>query len=120
MQLYFSFPRRLQRAGRRLHSEEDEDCAGGSGDSSGRRRGGGIPRSHAEGSGGAAAEDGRGNKAAEEDLSVKVTPILVVFFVMCMCGMLVMLYLFFDKLGKLLCYVAIRIELISISYPQCM
>lgn len=34
----------------------------------------------------------------EEELSVHVSPILVIFFVLCMCSMLVLLYFFFDQL----------------------
>ena len=34
----------------------------------------------------------------EEELSVHVSPLLVIFFVLCMCSMLVLLYFFFDQL----------------------
>jgi len=36
--------------------------------------------------------------AHEEDLAVRVSPILIMFFVFCMCSMLVLLYFFFDQL----------------------
>jgi hypothetical protein len=35
-----------------------------------------------------------------EDVSVRITPAWVVFFVFCMCTMLVLLYFFFNQLGK--------------------
>jgi len=41
------------------------------------------------------AQDGNGQ---EEELSVHVSPLLVIFFVLCMCSMLVLLYFFFDQL----------------------
>ena len=41
-------------------------------------------------------QDGSG--AAEEELSVQVSPLLVLFFVFCMCSMLVLLYFFFNQL----------------------
>ena len=34
----------------------------------------------------------------EEELSVHVSPLLVIFFVFCMCTMLVLLYFFFNQL----------------------
>ena len=42
-------------------------------------------------------QDGSG--AAEEELSIHVSPLLVLFFVLCMCSMLVLLYFFFNQLG---------------------
>ena len=45
-------------------------------------------------------QDGSG--AAEEELSIHVSPLLVLFFVLCMCSMLVLLYFFFNQLGGLL------------------
>ncbi len=36
----------------------------------------------------------------QEEISLRVSPLLVLGFVVCMCGMLVLLYFFFDKLGK--------------------
>lgn len=41
-------------------------------------------------------QDGSG--AAEEELSIHVSPLLVLFFVLCMCSMLVLLYFFFNQL----------------------
>jgi len=41
------------------------------------------------------AQDGHGE---EEELSVHVSPLLVIFFVFCMCSMLVLLYFFFNQL----------------------
>jgi len=41
-------------------------------------------------------QDGSGGQ--EEELSVPVSPILVIFFVLCMCSMLVLLYFFFNQL----------------------
>ena len=43
-------------------------------------------------------QDGSG--AAEEELSIHVSPLLVLFFVLCMCSMLVLLYFFFNQLGE--------------------
>ena len=43
-------------------------------------------------------QDGSGG--ADEELSVHVSPLLVMFFVFCMCSMLVLLYFFFNQLGK--------------------
>ena len=40
-------------------------------------------------------QDGHGE---EEELSVHVSPLLVIFFVFCMCSMLVLLYFFFNQL----------------------
>jgi len=41
------------------------------------------------------------NKAAmQEEVSLSVTPTLVGVFVLCMCGMLLLLYFFFSYLGK--------------------
>ena len=38
----------------------------------------------------------------QEEVSLSVTPMLVGVFVLCMCGMLLLLYFFFSYLGKLL------------------
>ena len=38
--------------------------------------------------------------ALQEEVSLSVTPVLVGVFVLCMCGMLVLLYYFFAHLGK--------------------
>ena len=35
-----------------------------------------------------------------EEISLKISPGYIIFFVFMMCGMLVMLYFFFDYLGK--------------------
>ena len=43
-------------------------------------------------------QDGTGG--AEEELSIHVSPWLVLFFVFCMCSMLVLLYFFFNQLGE--------------------
>ena len=43
-------------------------------------------------------QDGTGG--ADEELSVHVSPLLVMFFVFCMCSMLVLLYFFFNQLGR--------------------
>ena len=43
-------------------------------------------------------QDGSGG--ADEELSVHVSPLLVIFFVFCMCSMLVLLYFFFNQLGR--------------------
>ena len=40
-----------------------------------------------------------GGQGEEEELSVRVSPLLIVFFVFCMCSMLLLLYFFFDQLG---------------------
>lgn len=40
------------------------------------------------------------SKALQEEVSLSVTPFLVGLFVLCMCGMLVLLYFFFSYLGK--------------------
>ena len=39
--------------------------------------------------------------AANEEISLKISPGYIIFFVFLMCGMLVMLYFFFDYLGKI-------------------
>ena len=44
-------------------------------------------------------QDGSGG--TEEELSIHVSPWLVLFFVFCMCSMLVLLYFFFNQLGEL-------------------
>jgi len=46
------------------------------------------------------AQDGSGG--GEEELSVQVSPLLVLFFVLCMCSMLVLLYFFFAQLVYLI------------------
>ena len=43
-------------------------------------------------------QDGSGGN--EEELSIHVSPFLVLFFVFCMCSMLVLLYFFFNQLGE--------------------
>jgi hypothetical protein len=45
-----------------------------------------------------------GNKQsghAAEEISLQISPAYIIFFVLLMCGMLVMLYFFFDYLGIL-------------------
>ena len=37
----------------------------------------------------------------KEEVSLRISPILVLFFVVSMCTMLLLLYFFFDQLGKL-------------------
>ena len=44
--------------------------------------------------------DKESNHANREEISLQVTPVLIIGFVFCMCMMLLMLYFFFDKLGK--------------------
>jgi hypothetical protein len=56
------------------------------------------PRSGGSAPGEVKAHDG--GRGEEEELSVRVSPLLVMFFVLCMCTMLVLLYFFFDQLGK--------------------
>ena len=45
--------------------------------------------------------DSNQNKQSQEEISLQVTPFLILGFVCCMCLMLLCLYFFFDKLGKI-------------------
>jgi len=58
--------------------------------------GGGDLQDHVENAEVVKPQDGTGSE--EEELSVMVSPLLVIFFVFCMCSMLVLLYFFFDQL----------------------
>ncbi len=74
----------------------------------GRRRGAAGASSGASGSSGneASSEDIPDPQASHtnvhEEVSVRITPAWVVFFVFCMCAMLVLLYFFFTELGKMI------------------
>ena len=54
-----------------------------------------------------------------EELSLRVSPGYIIFFVLLMCGMLVMLYFFFDYLGKYTlarhAYVIVNIKICSVN-----
>ena len=45
-------------------------------------------------------ENDSNSKGTSEDISLQVSPVLIMVFVCMMCLMLLLLYFFFDKLGE--------------------
>ena len=60
-------------------------------------------------------ENDSNSKGTSEDISLQVSPVLIMVFVCMMCLMLLLLYFFFDKLGELSIHLCLHFSILYLK-----